>query len=146
MDIQAKKVVASPVAGKGSVYGVAIDPKGELLAVASEDKSIYFFVLPSGKPTGTPIAFGDVAWSLTFTPDGKALVAGGDEGRMRAYDTATHAQTGLQLPAIRAGWTRSRSTGGCPDGQLRSQRSATLLDWQARKQLGPPLFPRRSTK
>lgn len=141
-DIQAKKIIASPVVGKGSVYGVAIDPKGEFLAVASEDKSIYFLALPSGKPTGTPIAFGDVAWSLTFTPDGKALVAGGDEGRMRAYDTATHAQIGLPLPGHPSRVDKiAFDRAGVLMASSGSQRSATLLDWQARQQLGPPIFP-----
>jgi WD40 repeat protein len=140
-DVRGRKTIGSPAAGKGSVYSVAIDPRGKWLAASSEDKSIYFFELPSGRPSGTPIAFGDTAWSLAFTPDGTALVAGGDNGKVIAFDTATRQPAGGPLPNHPG---RVATMAFSPDGNLMaaggSGRSLMVLDWPRRQQLGAPLF------
>jgi WD40 repeat protein len=140
-DLRKRKVVGTPATGTGSVYGIALDPGGKLLAASSEDKSIYFFELPSGKPSGKPIAFGETAWSLAFSLDGKSVVAGGDDGKMIVFDAATHEQVGNPLPEHPSRIARIAFS---PDGGLMasggSGRSLMILDWPRRQQLGGPLF------
>ena len=138
-DMRQRKVVATLTPGKGSVEGLAIDPAGTLLAAASEDKSIYFFELPSGKPAGSPVACGLQARSLTFTPDGKSLIVGGP---MTVFDVKTRAQSGRPLTESPGG---SEKIAFSPDHTLMAAagggRTLVMLDWATRQQLGGPLFP-----
>ena len=138
-DIRQRKIVATLPAGKGDVEGLAVDPSGRLLAASSEDKSIYFFALPSGNPSGPPIALGARSRSLAFTPDGKSLVVG---ARMILFDVKTRTQSGR--PLIEK-IDDSDSIAFSPDDTLMaaagSGRSLIVIDWPTRQPLGGSLFP-----
>lgn len=141
-DLRQRKVVGTLATGKGRVYGIALDPRGKLLAASSEDKSIYFFELPLGRPSGKPIAFGQTAWALAFAPDGQSLVAGGDDGRMIVFDAATRKQVGNPLAEHPS---RVSKIAFSPVGGLMASsgfgRNLIMIDWPTRLQLGGPLFP-----
>jgi WD40 repeat protein/tRNA A-37 threonylcarbamoyl transferase component Bud32 len=66
-------------ANLGIVESVAISPDGQTLASGSKDKTIKFWNLQTGKLKNTFSELSDKVNSLTFSPDSKTLISGGNE-------------------------------------------------------------------
>ena len=95
----------------------------------------------------------DTVTSVAFSPDGKVLASGGDDGTVRLWDTATHQQIGL--PLLRAKGVAQPPTGFgvnglmiysvafSPDGKVLAISSGDgtvrLWDVATRQQIGRPL-------
>jgi WD40 repeat protein len=78
------------VAHRQAVHAIAFSRRGHLLATAAEDIKLWNMDLPSNKPYRT-IAGGHASQveSLTFTNDGKSLLAADRSGIVREWDVAT---------------------------------------------------------
>jgi WD40 repeat protein len=73
----------------GATSGLAYSPNGELLAVASTEKVLWIFDLPTRRLLrGFPNPFTPY-WRLAFTPDGKSLVGLLPQGKLGLIDPVT---------------------------------------------------------
>jgi WD40 repeat protein len=76
----------------GDAYAVAISPDGALIAAGGwtgaggSEKNIYLFERASGVLAKRIEGLPDVAWHLTFSPDGRRLAATLGSGGIRLYD------------------------------------------------------------
>lgn len=78
-------------AGNGAF---AISADGRVLAVARPDRSVRFYDTASQRQLGAPIDNRAEIYSMKFGSDGRRLVAGDVEGRVRIFDVTTHEQIG----------------------------------------------------
>ena len=74
-------------------YSLAYSPDGSLLAAASGTPGtigeVRLFSLATLAPSRLLDRIGDVMFSVSFSPDGTRLAAGGADGAVRVYDVAT---------------------------------------------------------
>lgn len=75
---------------EGSVWSVAIDPTGRMVASGAEDTLVHLADAATGEPLREPLTGpGDVVYAVEFAPDGRTLVAGGGDGVLHVWDTET---------------------------------------------------------
>ncbi len=149
------------------IFDLAFDPTGDRLAIADGDGSVYLWMLAMIDPADdtAPISLThNTEWvrlrSVAFSPDGKLLAAGGEDGVIKVWDAASasdSSQAILALQAEDAVWALRFSADGkslfsgsvngslarwdLPAGQLNQQTSAVKsialpdavadLDWSA---------------
>jgi WD40 repeat protein/serine/threonine protein kinase len=71
------------------VHQVAVHPSGELVAAAGAAGAVHFWSLSKDKERQVHARSNDEVNCVRFTPDGKDLVAVGDDGVVRKWDVAT---------------------------------------------------------
>ncbi len=88
-DVDARRVVASAsVPVRAGVESVAVSPDGRTLAVSSGDV-VTLWELPSLAPVRTLSGHTNAVGDLAFSPDGRALLSGSDDGTARLWDVAS---------------------------------------------------------
>ena len=99
-----------------SVTSLSISPDGRQLASASEDKTIKFWDVATGKllNTITDTELDSLVMKLTFSPDSKTLVSISYDRKVRFWDVATGKS--LKTP-IRCGNNRLWGASLSPDGK-----------------------------
>src|SRR5829696_4984619 len=103
------------------VNDVAFRPGGELLASASDDRTVRLWDVETGKPHGEPLK-GHTKWvnDVEFSPDGELLASASADKTVRLWDVATGKQRGEPL------YGHSGSVNGVafsPDGELLASAS-----------------------
>ena len=88
----------------------------------------------------------DAVWSVAFSPDGKTLASGSDDGTVRLWDLATHRQLGTPF----TGNTKQvDSVAFSPDGKTLASGgwdgTVRLWDVATHRQLGTPLTAHTTT-
>lgn len=73
----------------GYIHAVSYSPDGKIVAVAGNDRSIYFFDPASRSLVRTLVGHGDRVTALGFSPDGKTLISGDGDGIIRTWDVLT---------------------------------------------------------
>src|SRR5262245_26737292 len=90
---------------------LALSPDGKTFVVGDgttlngEENPICLFDAMSGKQRWSAAASGGAVTSVTFTPDGKTIVSGGNDGSVRLFDADSgkerhrhHGESGHQMP------------------------------------------------
>ena len=138
-----------------SVNAVAFSPDGKTLATGSDDGTARLWDMSAHRQVGAPmtadnqsmnaVAFGSVTLfgsvnAVAFSPDGKTLATGSQDGTARLWDVNTHRQVGAPLTAD------SQSVNAVafsPDGKTLATGSddgaARLWDVNTHRQVGAPM-------
>jgi WD40 repeat protein len=118
------------VVSDDSVDAAGLSPDGRLLATMSFTQ-VRFYDLPSGKRAGTfgKSANGGVSWDcpLVFSPDGRALAVGGEDGDVRLCEVATRKER--RRLAGHEGFVRRVSFSADGRRLLTAGEDATILLW-----------------
>lgn len=109
------------------ITAVAIDPSGQLLAVARADRSIVFWNLQTGSMQGDLRKHHDVINALAFSPDGRTLASGGDDRSAILWEVAT----GKSKRILKGHEVTVTSLAFSPDGRLLASGSgnAAVVLW-----------------
>ena len=70
------------------ITAMAIDPQGEILAVAGDDRSIRLLDPDDLSEIGRLIGHRDLVRTLAFRPDGQILASAGNDGRLNLWSRA----------------------------------------------------------
>jgi WD40 repeat protein len=89
----------APIRGvhTSDIWDLVVDPTQRAFASASSDGKSTLFGYPSGEVIATAFAPADKIGAVSFSPDGKTLLGGGSDGRVRLWDVA-EAATRLVTP------------------------------------------------
>jgi len=111
----------------GSIFSVALDPNGELLAAGTNNGYIRVWQESSGKPFFNLQGHSNWVCSIAFSPDGKTLASGSADQTIRLWDVSR----GECLKTLQghSGWVLSVAFS--PDGKTLASGSAdqTIRLW-----------------
>ncbi len=109
------------------ITALALDPAGQLLAVAHADRSIAFWNLRTRSMQGDLRKHGDVINALAFSPDGRMLASGGDDRTAILWEVAT----GKAKRTLKGHDVTVTSLAFSPDGRLLASGSgnAAVVLW-----------------
>lgn len=77
------------------VLGLAISPRGDVLASAHRGSPIHLWQLPSGRSLHLIPSPAESTYALVFSPDGRWLISGGDDRIVRLWDLSSRTQAEL---------------------------------------------------
>jgi WD40 repeat protein len=101
----------------------ALSPKGNTLAIGTEDGRILWWDARTGRTLRTPTPFGGAA-QLAFSPDGRFLAA--TSGPVVLLDVATRKRVGVGFPGEK-GWVPGIAFE--PDGRLLIFQVDSAIEW-----------------
>jgi WD40 repeat protein/tRNA A-37 threonylcarbamoyl transferase component Bud32 len=116
---------------------LAFSPNGRLVTTCSV-KAVRLHDVMTGKPVGPPLKHGDLINSVSFSPDGKTLLTGSNDGMARCWDVASGQLLGKPLALGQA----VRLVAYTPDGRIFVtvlRTSAQLWDAATIRPVGVPL-------
>ncbi len=112
------------------ISGLAIDPTGKILAMASADNAIYLRRLPGLRPAGGSVLAGHTrpASAVAFHPNGELLASASHDGTIILWDVETQQQIGSPL---RGHDGPVNAVAFSPDGELLASASDdnTVILW-----------------
>jgi eukaryotic-like serine/threonine-protein kinase len=85
--------------GEGAIWSVAFDPRGELIATATEGGAVKFWDVHDGQIRGVlnNRKYKSPVWSVAFNVDGTRLFTASDDGFVREWDVKTRQETGVEF-------------------------------------------------
>jgi hypothetical protein len=119
----------------------AVRIERDLIATASEDKTVRFWNARTGKQIGEPLKGHEAAVNaLAFSPDGKRVVTASADGTARLWDVATRKQIGEPLRG-HEGAVRTAVFDEQGDRIVTASADGTARLWDAKtgQQIGEPL-------
>ncbi len=93
-DLPSRRDVGRFEGHEAPVFGVTYSPKGDRLASADKEGTIYLWNLATGKQETRLTGHQGSVWSLRFSPDGKLLASAGEEPVIRLWDVAGKRELG----------------------------------------------------
>jgi WD40 repeat protein len=80
------------------VFGLAFNPESSKLMIGSRDHTIRFFNADVGVPLGTPVQLAEEIDAVSFSPDGRFVLAAGGAGSAQRFETTTLWPVGPAMP------------------------------------------------
>jgi WD40 repeat protein len=122
------------------VWGLAFSRDGRTLVSASDDWTLKFWDVASGRERGKPRKHGSLVTAVAYSPDGTLLASASYDRTIRLWD----AETGKPLETLRGHTNRVRALAFSPDGSRLASggedREVRLWDVADRSPLSPPLI------
>jgi eukaryotic-like serine/threonine-protein kinase len=139
------RVPARSVAPATAAYRCAFSPDGRVLAIATADR-LELRDAKSLEPTGKSLVFESLPEAFAFSPDGKTIVTGHQQGGVERWDVTTGERVGVPLP--HGGMVRTVAyspdgttiVSGCSDGTMRIWSSRTGEPLAAPFKAGQPVY------
>ncbi|KIK79373.1 hypothetical protein PAXRUDRAFT_281757 [Paxillus rubicundulus Ve08.2h10] len=89
--LQKSKPLTTISGHENTIWRIAYLPGGEQVVTCSNsDKTVRIWDVEKGKQEGTSMVHEGRVYSLAVTRDGKRIVSGGEDKRIRVWDVATH--------------------------------------------------------
>jgi WD40 repeat protein len=82
-------------AAANTIYAVAVNPKGDLIATAGDDKLVKFFEPAEGKELRKAEGHGAAVYCVAFSPDGSKVASGSVDKTIRIWNPADAKQTAI---------------------------------------------------
>ncbi|MEE8575036.1 MAG: hypothetical protein V3T30_06445, partial [Thermodesulfobacteriota bacterium] len=82
-----KKPVVFEAEKEGFLYGVAVSPKGELIATGGDDASLNLWDFKGANKGGPFTGHKKTIHAVAFSPDGKTVATGSEDGTIRLWDS-----------------------------------------------------------
>jgi WD40 repeat protein/ferric-dicitrate binding protein FerR (iron transport regulator) len=120
--------------GDGRVDALALSPDGKMIAWSTKG-ALHVGVLATGKELPPFAPCGSLHRALAFSPDGRAIAAGSDEGEVVLLEVAS----GRDILRLRGHQGRIASLAFAPDGSRLASGSGdtTILIWDLREKVEP---------
>jgi len=136
--VTGKKLQFKTAAEGRSFQAVAFSPAGDVIAAASSDGTVIVLDADTLKVRAN-FKTGAI-YALAFSPKGKILVTGDDQGMLKAWDWGS----GAELITLRGHSSEIQSIAFSPDGtKLATSDRSTLRVWHAPNPKDDPRSPRR---
>jgi WD40 repeat protein/energy-coupling factor transporter ATP-binding protein EcfA2 len=114
--LQAQQRRKSVMYDHSSIYSVAFNPDGKILASGGDNNHIRLWDIRTQQPLGEPLkGHSDDIYSVIFSPDGNILVSGSIDGTARLWNVATQQSLGKPLKISSDSIARVTFT---PDGKI----------------------------
>ncbi len=112
----------------GSIFSVALSPRGDLLAAGTATGEIRFWHVASGLPLQTIRGHSDWVQEVAFSPDGRTLASGGEDRTVSLWEVSS----GKCLNTLHSHTNAVRSVAFSPDGKTLASGSndRTVCLWE----------------
>ena len=119
-----------------TIWSVAINPQKNLIASASEDKTIKLWNLQTGELVRTLTGHSVGVLSISFSPDGEQLASSSRKGIIKIWQV----DTGKNIRTINANEKAVRSVFYSPDDKkiVNSSWDNTIKIWRCASRIGTP--------
>src|ERR671932_616613 len=108
------------------VSSIAMTPDGQLIASASEDKTIKLWNLRTGKLLRTLTGHSDIVQAVTISPDGKLIASGSNDKTVKLWNL----DTGKEIRTLTGFSSIVYSVAISPDGQTLVSGAEKLSLWR----------------
>jgi WD40 repeat protein/serine/threonine protein kinase len=117
-------------------YTAGFSPDGTRLAAGSQDKTVRFLDLATGKPTGLELRHEDFPTTLAFSADGTKLASSSADRKVRVWDLATGNRVGVPILVSIIGPRLAVTSDGKSVATAESGQGVRIWDSSTSKPLG----------
>jgi WD40 repeat protein len=128
-----------PLVGDGAILAVAFSPDGRRAIIAGHDRTVSFWDLQTGLPSGQKLQHADSVRAVSFSPDGRYVLTGCQDSAAHLWDLKADPPTEKRLEHPRQVWAVAISRNGKTAASGGTDHNARLWDVPTGMLIGSPL-------